>query len=126
MATPASPRSPKILNLRWGKTEVEGLGVVKDVKLWPGGSREWDWRETATEHVPGIQASDVKELVDHGADVVVLSRGMQLRLRTRPETLDLLAGLGVEVHVEESSEAAELYNRLAATRAVGCLIHSTC
>jgi hypothetical protein len=126
MATQPPSHSPKILNLGWGRTEVEGLGVVKDVKLWPGGGREWDWRETGTEHVPGIQPTDVQELVDHGADVVVLSRGMQLRLRTCPATLDLLGHLGVEVRVEESNAAADLYNRLAASRPAGCLIHSTC
>jgi hypothetical protein len=120
------PPSPRIVDLSWGKTEVEGLGVMKDVKLWPGGGREWDWRETGTEHVPGIQPADVRELIDHGAEVVVLSRGMQLRLRTCPETLDLLGQVGVEVHVQESKAAADLYNRLAATERVGCLIHSTC
>jgi hypothetical protein len=126
MATQAPPNSPKFRNVRWGKTEVEGLGVLKDVRLWPGGGREWDWRETGTEHVPGFQPADVEELVDHGADVVVLSRGMQLRLRTCPETLDLLGRLGVEVHVQEGKAADDLYNRLAASTPVGCLIHSTC
>jgi hypothetical protein len=121
-----APPSPKILDVRWGKTEVAGLGVLKDVKLWPGGGREWDWRETGTEHLPGIQPADVQELVDHGAEVVVLSRGMQLRLHTCPETLDLLGRLAVEVHVEETTAAAALYNRLAALRPAGCLIHSTC
>jgi hypothetical protein len=95
MARQAPPHSPKILNVSWGRTEVEGLGVVKDVKLWPGGGREWDWRETGTEHLPGIQPGDVQELVDHGAEVIVLSKGMELRLHTCPETLDLLGALAI-------------------------------
>ncbi len=37
-------RSPFITNLRWGQIEVEGQGY-KDTKLFPHGSREWDWRE---------------------------------------------------------------------------------
>jgi hypothetical protein len=105
---------------------VEGLGVGKDVKLWPGGGREWDWRETGTKHVPGISPPDVEELVDHGAEVIVLSRGMQLRLQTCPETLDLLRRRSIEVHVAESKAAADLYNRLAVSQPAGCLIHSTC
>jgi hypothetical protein len=116
----------QILHISWGKTEVEGLGVVKDVKLRPGGGREWDWRETGTEHLPGIQPADVQELVDHGAEVVLLSKGMELRLHTCPETLDLFGRLAVEVHVEETKAAAALYNRLTASRPAGCLIHSTC
>jgi len=75
---------------------------------------------------PVAHAADVQELVDHGAEVVVLSRGMELMLQTSPETLDLLRRLSVEVHVAETKDAVELYNRLAASRAAGCLIHSTC
>ena len=79
-------QSPRITHISWGHMEVEGLGSGKDFKLYPGGGREWDWRETSTEHVPGIQPSDVQELLEKGSKVVVLSRGMQLMLRTCPET----------------------------------------
>jgi hypothetical protein len=106
--------------------EIEGVGTGKDFKLFPGGGREWNWQETGTRHVPGIQPADVRELLDHGAEVVVLSRGMQLRLRTCPETLALLKREGVPVHVEETTAAVELYNELRRTEAVGGLFHSTC
>jgi hypothetical protein len=120
------PRSPRIIDIVWGKTEVEGLGVGKDVKLWPGGGREWDWRETGTQHVPGILPGDVEELVEHGAEVIVLSKGMQLRLQTSPETLDLLRRKSIEIFHQESKAAADLYNKLALSHPAGCLIHSTC
>jgi hypothetical protein len=119
-------RSPRITHISWGRMEVEGLGPGKDFKLYPGGGRAWDWRETNTEHVPGIQPADVQELIEHGSRVVVLSRGMQLRLQTCPETLQLLKDKGIRVHVEETQSAAELYNRLAQSEPVGGLFHSTC
>jgi hypothetical protein len=106
--------------------EVEGLAPGKDFKLFPGGGREWDWSETGTHHVPGIQPADVLELLDHGSEVLVLTRGMQLMLRTCPETLALLRERRVSVHVEETRAAVALYNRLAAEIAVGGLFHSTC
>ncbi len=67
--------------------EVEGVGTGKDFKLYPGGGREWDWRETGTEHSPGVQPADVEELLQNGANVIVLSRGMLWRLKVCPETL---------------------------------------
>jgi hypothetical protein len=106
--------------------EVEGLGTGKDFKLYPGGGRPWDWNETGTRHVPGIQPADVQELLDAGSAVVVLSRGMDLVLQTCPETLDLLRARGVAVHVEETRAAVQLYNRLSETQLVGGLFHSTC
>jgi hypothetical protein len=119
--------SPKICHIAWGVMDVEHVGRGKDMKLWPGGGREWDWRETGTHHRPGIQAADVEELVEHGADVVVLSRGMLRRLRTTPETLEYLREHDVDVRVEETKAAVELYNRLANDgEAVGGLFHSTC
>jgi hypothetical protein len=121
-----TPPSPKITHVSWGRMEVEGLGVGKDFKLYPGGGRAWDWRETGTEHDPGIQPADVQELLDKGADVIVLSRGMQLALKTRPETLRLLKERGVTVYVKETNEAVALYNELAGEHAVGGLFHSTC
>ncbi|HZD53892.1 MAG TPA: Mth938-like domain-containing protein [Woeseiaceae bacterium] len=119
--------SPRIVNLSWGRMEVEGAGTGKDFKLWPGGGREWDWRETGTHHVPGIQPADIEELLDRGSRTVVLSRGMLRRLQTCPETLELLDRRGIDVRVEETNAAADIYNRLAARgEPVGGLFHSTC
>lgn len=120
-------RSPRVTGLSWGRTEVEGAGdAYKDAKLWPGGSRGWDWDETGTRHEPGIQPADVRELVENGAEVVVLSRGQNERLQVQQETIDYLEGEGVEVEVLPTREAVDRYNRLAADRRAGALIHSTC
>jgi len=120
-------KSPMIERHSWGSMDVEGIGHGKDFKLWPGGGREWDWSETGTHHVPGIQPGDVSELLDHGCRFVVLSRGRLKRLQTCAETIKLLESKGVEVRVAETARAAGIYNRLAAEgRAVGGLFHSTC
>jgi hypothetical protein len=123
---PGGLRSPWILRLSWGRLEVQGLGTFKDAKLYPGGGREWDWRETGTRHVPGIQPADVAELLDHGAEVVVLSKGVLERLQVCPETLSLLERKGLPAHVLPTEAAVRLYNELAATQKVGGLFHSTC
>jgi hypothetical protein len=113
-------RSPQITHVSWGRLEVEGKAKpYKDAKLYPGGSREWNWRETGTEHAPGIQPADVQELLDRGARVVVLSRGMAECLRVPGETLDFLKEWRVEARILPTTEAAELYNRLAKEGPVG-------
>lgn len=119
-------QSPRIQSVSWGRMKVEGLEPAKDFKLWPGGGRPWDWSETGTRHRPGIQPVDVEELLDRGAQVIVLSRGMLLMLETMAATHAMLRRSDVELHVEETRKAVQRYNRLAATRAVGGLFHSTC
>lgn len=122
-----TPRSPKILALSWGHMEIDGIGAGKDFKLFPGGGRAWDWDETGTRHVPGIQPADVEELLAHGATTVVLSRGMEQRLEVDPPTLAMLEERSITVHIRGTREAAKLYNELAESAAqVGGLFHSTC
>ncbi|WP_272499051.1 Mth938-like domain-containing protein [Actinomadura litoris] len=119
-------RSPQITHISWGRMEVEALAPGKDFKLYPGGGHPWDWSEHGTRHEPGIQPADVQELLDHGCTVIVLSRGMKLRLNTMPETSKVLEAVGIEVHMEETTVAVQLYNELAQTKPVGGLFHSTC
>lgn len=122
-----SKNSPKISSISWGTVRVEGSKRdFKDVKLYPGGAREWDWKETGTSHQPGVQPADVEELLEHGAQHIVLSKGMHQRLQVRSETLDRLKNAGVEFDVMETNEAVKRYNELAANVPVGALIHSTC
>ncbi|MGH8223702.1 MAG: Mth938-like domain-containing protein [Woeseiaceae bacterium] len=119
--------SPRIDELSWGRMVVDGVGSGKDFKLWPGGGRAWDWTETGTHHVPGIQPADVEELLARGSRAIVLTKGMLLRLRTCAETLSLLEAKGIAVYVAETRQAAGIYNELAARgEAVGGLFHSTC
>jgi hypothetical protein len=125
--TPAVLRSPRVTHISWGRMDVEGVGTGRDYKLYPGGGREWDWIETNTHHVPGIQPIDVEELLEKGSQVIVLSRGMQLVLQTCPETLQLLNDRDIRVFVEETNAAVEIYNRLVEeNELVGGLFHSTC
>jgi hypothetical protein len=117
--------SPRISHLSWGHIEVEGHPSFKDAKIFPGGAREWDWRETRTRHVPGIQPADVQELIEHGARAVVLSTGIW-QLQVCPETLELLAENEIPVEVLQTEHAVERFNVLRENMPVGGLFHSTC
>ena len=119
--------SPRIISITWGRMEIEGVGVGRDFKLWPGGGRPWDWSETGTHHSPGIQLADIDELLNKGSEILVLSRGMDLNLGLSREAVDYLSEHNLEYYFEETSAAVKLYNRLVTeSKAVGGLFHSTC
>ena len=120
------PTSPRISDFSWGSVTVESHGSFKDVKLYPGGAREWNWSETGTNHSPGIQPSDVEELLSHGASVAILATGMLGRLKVCQETLDMLDAQGIEVRVLKTDDAVREYNEIRGREPVGALIHSTC
>jgi hypothetical protein len=118
--------SPRIVHLSWGRIEVEGFRPFKDAKIFTGGAREWDWRETGTRHVPGIQPADIDELIAHGAKAVVLTRGIWKRLQVCPETLKALAEAGIETEVLQTEAAVKRFNELRDILPTAGLFHSTC
>lgn len=119
-------KSPSIIHISWGQIKVEDGTEYKDAKLFPGGSQEWDWNETGTHHEPGIQPADVQELLEKGANVIVLSKGFEEKLQTSSDTIQILKERRISYHVLQTEEAVIKYNRLAQNELVGGLFHSTC
>lgn len=117
--------SPKIMSLSWGEIQTKEH-TYKDAKLYPGGSRAWDWTETGTQHVPGIQPADVEELLEHDAKILILSKGINERLQTSDGTIEFLEDQGCTYYILQTEEAVEKYNSLCENEQVGALIHSTC
>ncbi|XP_030007165.1 mth938 domain-containing protein-like [Sphaeramia orbicularis] len=120
--------SPEIESLSWGQMTVRGCSsTYKDCKVWPGGSRAWDWTETGTKHVPGVQPADVDEVLKAGVDTLVIGRGMRAELQVPSSTVDFVRRTGVEVHVLQTEDAVAKYNSLVVRGAkVGGVFHSTC
>ncbi len=119
--------SPAILSSSWGRIEVAGIGPGKDWKIWPGGGRAWDWSEHDTDHRQGIQPGDVRELIDRGSQVVILTTGRLGRLKVPRDTIDLLEAEGKKVIVTSTGKGVDLYNEYARRgAAVGGLFHATC
>ncbi|NXE98733.1 AAMDC protein, partial [Menura novaehollandiae] len=120
--------SPEIASLSWGQMKVKGCSTTyKDCKVWPGGSRTWDWRETGTNHSPGVQPADLEEVVKKGVKTVVIGRGMSEALQVPSSTVDYLKQNGIDVLVLQTEKAVAEYNALAAQGVrVGGVFHSTC
>ncbi len=116
--------------LSWGRMEITTGGQAmqfKDCKVWPGGAANWNWKETGTDHQPGIQLADLAELLEKGVDVLVMGCGVQSRLGVCPETEAELNRRGIEFHRLDTRKAVALYNDLARQgRKAGGIFHSTC
>ncbi|XP_043929276.1 mth938 domain-containing protein [Protopterus annectens] len=120
--------SPEIASISWGHMKVQGCSAsYKDCKVWPGGSRTWDWRETGTNHYPGVQPADLEEILSKGIDTLVIGRGMNDALQVPSSTLDYIKKKGISVMVLQTENAVKEYNSLASQGVkVGGVFHSTC
>lgn len=119
-------KSPKITSFSWGHLETSDGNTYKDAKLYPGGSCEWDWNETGTSHVPGIQPADLQTLLDNDCKIIILTKGVNERLQTSKETIDFLEQKNLNYQILQTEKAITRYNELAENKQVGALIHSTC
>lgn len=119
-------KSPRITSFSWGHLETSDGNTYKDAKLYPGGSCEWDWNETGTSHVPGIQPADLQTLLDNDCKIIILTKGVNERLQTSKETIDFLEQKNLNYQILQTEKAITRYNELAENKRVGALIHSTC
>jgi hypothetical protein len=115
-----------ITSFQWGQIVVSSGRTFKDVRLFPGGVEEWDWRKTGTRHDPGIQTADLADLVTTKPDLVILSRGVDLVLQVPQATVDFARSHAATVLVLQSEQAVAEYNRRITSKRVVALIHSTC
>ena len=122
----ASFNNLAVASFRWGRIVDASGRVFRDVRLFPGGVEEWDWRRTGTRHDPGTQIADLADLVATKPDVVILSRGVDLILQVPRSTVDFARSHAATVLVLQSEEAAGEYNRRIAKERVIALLHSTC
>ena len=120
---------PIVSDLSWGKTTVSYHGTkieYKDAIIWPTGHCEWDWNVSGTQHSPGIQLLEVKELVEkYNCDYLILTKGMKGFLRTDPKTRSWMKKNGVDYVILNTMDAVELYNE-DNDKSTGLLLHSTC
>jgi len=118
--------SQRIDSIAWGHIQV-GAQSFTDAKMTPEGAQEWDWKQCDTQHDPGITPKDVQGLLDSGADMIVLSKGMMDDLWVSWEGLKLLYKSNIDFVVTNTQNAVYLYNQYVDEgRKVAALIHSTC
>uniref|UniRef100_A0A7S4SZY2 Mth938 domain-containing protein n=1 Tax=Alexandrium monilatum TaxID=311494 RepID=A0A7S4SZY2_9DINO len=132
----ASTNCPEVSSISWGKIVVRDPATgntqqFRDIKIWPGGAKPWDWRETGTRHSPGTQLADVHELLQSNPEVVIVSRGMSQRLHVSPELQEVMRAAegdsGVRWLELPSDKVAETYSELLSSgRRVAAIVHSTC
>jgi hypothetical protein len=120
-------RSPKIVRVEWGHIEVDGFDApFRDVRVYPGGASEWDWRTTGTGHSPGVLPADVQDVLALGITTLVVGKGQFGRLGVHPETAAAIEQQGVTLIAMHTGPAVERYNQLAESEPVAGLFHTTC
>jgi len=112
----------KIDSYTFGRIVINGKTYTSDVIIYPGKVNAAWWRKEG--HL--LRFADVAEALQAKPEVLVIGTGYAGVMRVPRETVDRIEAQGIEVKVERTSKAAEVYNDLQGDRTVIAALHITC
>ena len=112
----------KIDSYSFGKIVINGKTYTSDVIIYPNRVDASWWRKEG--HL--LQFADVEKALQAKPDVLVIGTGYSGVMRVPKETLDRIISQGIEVKVERTAKAVEVYNDLEGATTVIAALHLTC
>jgi len=107
----------------FGEIVIDGRRHTSDVIVFSDRVRDGWWRREGHR----LCVEDIEEAVDEGKpEVLVVGTGYSGLMRVLPETERFLRSKGVELVVERTREACEIFNRLVKSKRVVAALHLTC
>lgn len=112
----------KIEHYSFGRITIDGKTYTSDVIIYPGKVDASWWRKQGH----NLEVADLKDVISAKPQVLVVGTGTTGFMKVPKETLSYLELKGIEVHVERTDKAAELFNQLQKDKIVIAALHLTC
>ena len=112
----------KIDSYSFGRIVLQGTVFTSDVIIYPGRVDAAWWRKEG--HL--LQVEDLAEALRMKPGVLVIGTGYYGILRVPRETVERIAASGIDVKVEKTARAVEVYNELERAGNVVAALHLTC
>lgn len=106
----------------FGSITIDGKTYTSDVIIYPGRVDSSWWRKEGH----NLQAVDLTDAVKAKPQILVVGTGASGVMRVPKETISHLTSKGIEVHVERTDKAVELFNKLQKEKIVIAALHLTC
>lgn len=112
----------KIEHYSFGSITVDGKTYTSDVIIYPGRVDSSWWRKEGH----NLHIVDLTDVINAKPQVLVIGTGTSGLMKVPKETLSHLESKGIEVHVERTDKAVELFNKLQKDKIVIAAFHLTC
>jgi hypothetical protein len=106
----------------FGSITIDGKTYNSDVIIYPGKVDSSWWRREGH----NLQAADLTSIIEAEPQVLVVGTGASGVMKVPRETISHLTSKGIEVHVERTAKAVELFNKLQREKIVIAALHLTC
>jgi hypothetical protein len=112
----------KITDYAFGSITVDGETYTKDVIIFPNHVFSPWWRKEG--HL--LQIPDLADIMGVKLPVLIVGTGYYGAMRVPEEILDYLRSNNIKTHVEKTTEAVKLYNKISAKSTAIAALHLTC
>jgi len=112
----------KIDSYSFGRIVIDGTTYSSDVIIYSDRVDASWWRKEG--HL--LRPADLEFALKVKPDVLIIGTGYAGVMRVPRETVEGIISQGIEVKVERTSKAVELFNKLRGARTVIAALHITC
>ncbi|MEW6052374.1 MAG: Mth938-like domain-containing protein [Nitrospirota bacterium] len=112
----------KIEHYSFGRMSIGGTTYTSDLIIYPGRVDASWWRKTG--HM--LEVADLQEVLAARPQVLLIGTGAHGLMKVPKETRDYLESRDIEVFVQKTDKAAELFNTLQTDKTVIAAFHLTC
>ena len=106
----------------FGRIVIDGKTYTSDVIVYPHRVDSSWWREEG--HL--LQKGDLKDVIAAKPDILVVGTGANGVMHVAEGTIGFLRSQGIEVHVDKTAKAVDLFNNQPAGKKVVGAFHLTC
>jgi len=111
----------RIDHYSFGQIVIDGKRYTSDVIIYPGRVDSSWWREDG--HT--LRAVDIADVIDAKPEILIIGTGIYGAMSVPKETLTFLESKGMDIRIERTEKAVELFNKLQGKKVIAVL-HINC
>lgn len=112
----------KISHYSFGRITIDGKTYTSDVIIYPDRVDSSWWRKEG--HY--LQVVDLTEVINAKPDVLIIGTGYSGVMVVPEETTEFVRSKGIEVRVERTEKAVDIFSSLRKDKKVIAALHLTC
>ncbi len=112
----------KIEHYSFGKIVIDGKTYTSDVIIYPDRVDASWWRNKG--HY--LQSVDLEEIIKTEPDVLIIGTGFSGVMKVPEETVRFVVSKGIELRVDKTEIAVEIYDGSEKDKKVVAALHLTC
>ena len=106
----------------FGRIVVDGKAYTSDVIIFPNRAKDNWWRKEGH----ALHIEDIELVVAEKPEVLIVGTGKYGILEVLPETKEHIKSKGIELIIEPTDKACEIYNEISKNKKAVAALHLTC